>query len=592
MTSRRSLLYEGYADSYEEPHRRRPTAFNGPVLTAVNAYYYPNDPQMRESFIERILRNLGADSPHELARALASYHSYGPRDDGADLYRLSTPQVIDNFKPAKSVDGRWRVEVHREYISIALFVPFQIVVNRKAGMTSIRIRHPGVGPDWVSRPARPNIKALIDLIYNEAREVVGNEFDDIADNFHSWCEHHDIGESCKPKLFADFFGCCVPWTYFGPALPQGDCPAFPDPQAAGLTLEQAALASEQSGRFLRQLTAGAGSTLLGGWPHDCVACYMQNGHSIYVSNIGKRQSETDEQPLNYLVLYADAAAPPGPGATDEPPPTAAISACGGPRLSRFVGRIHDVGLARLAALRNMRRMREFNNALRIAEFDLQSINPAQARTRQLRLLEERIEEAARTVGESVHHRSLRASYYLGQLQRIADDLSIIDIVGFQDYRQFVRRNLYQSIENIVAVGRRYQSVLEQLSTKHNAANSINLLHIQRIADIAASVIIIYYMLSIPSKIGEYIGDVGGDDGLKRYLALITLLLAVIVYLLMALRVYRLADEINRERKGRQGRTSMMIWAARIFALPYLLRAGVKKVAETTRKALGWQPKQP
>lgn len=596
MVSRRRFLYEWYPETYEESHRRRPTYFNGPCVAGLNAYYNPAKPEDYRGFIETILDFLDFDDPRVQAGLIEAHFTDLIAADEENFYKISAPLVYDDFDKAAPFGGRWRLEIHREYICITFFVPIDLRISRPNEVLCIDVD--GIEKAQMLLGSHDYGERVFKFLYDDMQRRIGKEMNKLGDDLKTWCGREQVEESVEPRLFADFLGAIVPWSCFAPCVPKADYPKFPNVEARGVRPADIDHFGSSAGRFLHGLwDKGLSAWLLGSDKDDCVACFMQEGHSIYVSNVGKRSGVDDQSPLKYLIMYSDQ-------------PVSALAYREGEvspleirtnhddlksswRLCRFIGRLHDLGVVRLAALKNLRRMKRFNHFLRDVEYRVQEIDPTLDRNRSLSAIDREIHDRAAAVGESVYHRSLRANYYLMQMRNIVEDIGIIGIPGFQDYRQFIRRYLYQSVESIAGVGIRYRRVVEQMGTKHGISNAASLLNIQRIADATASIIVLYYIIAIPLRLSEYYRRLQGVEEPPVAFYWIGLALVVLAYLALSKRVYRTAKEVGRDSRGIP---SLAIVLAYAFALPhlivdYLLRPAARFVRRLRRGEFRQQPEQ-
>jgi hypothetical protein len=179
----------------------------------------------------------------------------------------------------------------------------------------------------------------------------------------------------------------------------------------------------------------------------------------------------DRSALHYMVLYQD-----HPDWHGVHGPTSRRSSDGelgiSGRLSRLTGRLHDIGVARLAAMKQVDQLKNFAQYLSHVENQLQRYNPERPRQGSLEPLSfEAIQELrsqtffrAEAFDESVVNRSLRASGYFESVRTLSEDLGIIGIPRWQSYELFIRRRLFRTLHEISAVSARYQAVLKVFNT--------------------------------------------------------------------------------------------------------------------------------
>ena len=237
-----------------------------------------------------------------------------------------------------------------------------------------------------------------------------------------------------------------------------------------------------------------GFRLLGSHKPDLVACYIDRGSNIFVSTLGSRKNDQDCDPGRFLVLYDD----PATGTADCRPSGLCTDDYGAElsrRMSRTVGRLFDLGVLRLAALRNMVQMKDFGQFLRSMELQVQRVSFGGAGSRlNVRRLRTLLGKRSLALSEPVIYRSARTQYYLSNIESISVDIGTIEIPGWQTYDAFMRRRLQGSLRYISNVGKRYENLLQTLGAISQFSIANDLLNIQRTGELFAAVFILYYLL--------------------------------------------------------------------------------------------------
>jgi hypothetical protein len=338
------------------------------------------------------------------------------------------------------------------------------------------------------------------------------------------------GTALEDVVFALTYSVLAPWTVLADADPSPDVraglalaePAYPEFDAPGFRPEELPAALQSTNRFLTQHWDVLKGSLLSDQESDCVACYMQNGHCIYVSSLGS-ETANPREPVKYLLLYRDPASPPDGkrGISHAAPCNFAW------RLSRFVGRLHDIAAARLRALSQHEEISRFLVHAKDLEFQLaerrltseETVKEIETRFRMITHARTRDVPKGEGFTDEDYKRAkivpntkpliVRAGIVQAQyaiVQRLCIDLGIINLPGYQPYDQFLRRRVVGPIEWMLTAPDLYGSIAQKLNdayvrlqrqdtverTRKIAAQSDAIVKFQRAADWLGKLLFVYY----------------------------------------------------------------------------------------------------
>lgn len=544
------FMGESYARSRREAHRRRATLLSPPTVSLCACIERPGDWQRTfERFLRALIGQIqppveAGGSPEAVARAAAFVRNAVRHYDVSgviDAPNTSTDLTFE-IEDNQFRDGLWRIEVLRDYVAVTLHVGVEL--DRSETDYLVRIR----GGDFGTSDAQPpqdkifrsrfqrsgptNREAAVGLnkvLFNDLCVELEQRFGPIMTAVKPI--HLEVGGTdLKDVVFALTYSVLAPWTVLADADPEPDGragvplaePAFPEFDAPGFRPEELTAAVQNTNRFLTQHWEVLKGSLLSEQESDCVACYMQNGHCVYVSSLG---SETDNpsEPVKYLLLYRDPVSPPWAkrGVSH------AASCNFAWRLSRFVGRLHDIAAARLRALSQHEEISRFlvhakDLEFRLAERTLSSEQAVKeienrfrmithARTRDVPSGEGYTDADYRRAGIVPNTKPLivRAGIVQTQyavVQRLCTDLGIINLPGYQPYDQFLRRRVVGPIEWMLTAPELYASIARKLNdayvrlqrqdtverTRKIAAQSDAIVSFQRVADLLGRLLFIYY----------------------------------------------------------------------------------------------------
>lgn len=544
------FMGDSYARSRREAHRRRATLLSPPTVSLCVCIERPgNWRQTFERFLKAVVGQIqksveaGGD-PDAVQRAatfvrnvVRHYDVMGATDAPSTSTELTFEIPDDRF-----TDGIWRVEVLRDYVALTLHVGIEL--DRSEEDYLVRIRGCGAGPGSTDserdrifrsrflRSGRTNREAAVGLnkvLFNDLCAELQGRLQPVLTAVKPI--HEEIEDAnLKDVVFALTYSVIAPWTVLADADPSPDDrpglalaePAFPAFDAPGFSPEELPAALQSTNRFLTQHWGVLKGSLLSEQESDCVACYMQNGHCLYVSSLGSETSDPND-PVKYLLLYRDPVSPPHGrrGISHAAPSNFAW------RLSRFVGRVHDIGAARLRALSQLEEISRFLVHAKDLEFSLAEKNlndPEEVRKLDRRF---RMITHARTRDVPSEHRYTDAQYrdanivpntkplivragivqtQYAVVQRLCADLGIITLPGYQPYDQFLRRRVVGSIEWMLTAPDLYASIARKLTDanvrlqRHDtveltgkiAAQSDAIVKFQNFADILGRLLFVYY----------------------------------------------------------------------------------------------------
>jgi hypothetical protein len=224
MTSISKYVYERYIDTLEEAHRRRPTRLSGPSYGRHLGIYYPRDIRLLESFFQAIFEALNIDSPETHSKNLASVYTGTMAVNEIESFSLSAAHVYETQCGAHLGNSRCRLEVHREYISISLFIPLNLQYRQINEIFHLDCKIDGCGDYQILENTKNEAYSttIFSYFYHTLQDASSRFFDDIATKLDIWHNQEDISknEKLRCKVFADLGGAIVPWEIFSPACPK------------------------------------------------------------------------------------------------------------------------------------------------------------------------------------------------------------------------------------------------------------------------------------------------------------------------------------------------------------------------------------
>lgn len=531
------FLGRSYVRANREAHRRSATRLDPPGVSLYVGLHRPR--KWNKTFVEffsALLASLNGAARgsteycatqaqiDDFVRAVSNHYDIDRADADDRSFKLTR-----DFPDHRWKRGKWRVEAHREFIGISLYVGLEITGQRTLAL-SLAAREPDLDSGRLAGEAltikcvrglsaKPGHSTISAALFGKLCEELQIRFDPILEAASSF---YDSDGGVEDKVFALLYGAVVPWTLLrdAAALKHVD-PEFPLLDAAGLKPARVNCARQKTNVFMTEVWPALEGALVTSNNSDCVACYMLGGHCLYVSSLGS-ENTAEPEPLKYLVMYQD---PILDGAARVPP--VAVGAgdvrgrCTNPpynvawRMSRFIGRLHDLGSARLMALGHQEEISRFLIMVRRIEARL-SEEKAYRNGPELRSIEDDFRAATRNLRVPITRLSSRIRHKMGLVDRLAADLGVISLPTFQPYDQFLRRRVIGTLERMCAAGDRYETILRKLNSANISNQSGEILRIQKIADMVGILVFIYYAMQFAYYLVDHAHHAGVGAPLVRF----------------------------------------------------------------------------
>lgn len=189
---------------------------------------------------------------------------------------------------------------------------------------------------------------------------------------------------------------------------------------------------------------------------EYVGCSMLDHRCLYISTLGARDDDDvriDETSnvVRFLII-----------SLEEPEKW---------QMGRLLERIHSVGVARLAALKDLDRIRIIGRTVQAMGLELDDITK-NARP-ELSEIEEFLERLnllgtdgpeEDQIKDGASYRISRSGYYANLLSTRLEDLRISRVEGWQPYDEFLRRRLFPTFRFITDVGKRIESLRARVNS--------------------------------------------------------------------------------------------------------------------------------
>ncbi|MDX2235756.1 MAG: DUF3422 family protein [Hyphomonadaceae bacterium] len=362
-----------------------------------------------------------------------------------------------------------RIEAHREYFSVTLYhrLEFELTNDK-----TLLVRSPplfaGDRPFEVSVHYGDQSTGVLDVLYDQiAVRLIRHADADFG-------LYESIADLFPNGTFANFHGVTLPAKTL---VAQGRVtPLFCEPSKH--RLDSNADFSDTI-NFLSELWPQLKRNLFPPGTDDVIACYVQQGHAIYISALGSQTSPTKLDDLRYVVVYPGARHTSKRRESDEDQVWRKPGRQLNWRISRLVYRLHEAGTLRLAALRKLRRLRRAMHELtNIEQHVARYAWPTAVGTD----FGDRVREALKMLaaigehlGEPVQYRLSRSRSYFRRSRAHAEELGVIKIPGWQSYSDFLKRRAYQTYEQIEAIGFRVDRILQIIQTQSVALQNTRML---------------------------------------------------------------------------------------------------------------------
>lgn len=303
------------------------------------------------------------------------------------------------------------------------------------------------------------------------------------------------------NVVVDYHGFVLPKDVFRQRVGRPNMDFFPEISSEGLQAAPEKRAARLSGasEFLSNLMDDEivrGRLIRDVPAANIVACFVFDGHFLFISTIGQRRDAEggDRSPGMYWLFYDSFRRK---TADQEDTPTDR-------RASRLVYMLNTIGTARVAALYNMKPMKDFSQHLRALEqnaIGLREFEGGEAIRRSQRF-RRRLRDAEREVKESIIYRASRTAYYQSILRTQMQDARIIPIPSWQGLEAFIRRHLDPSISYIAGLGQRYESLNRLASDEYILNIGGRIYKFQSIADGLIIILTLYYLPNAMENMGR------------------------------------------------------------------------------------------
>lgn len=131
------------------------------------------------------------------------------------------------------------------------------------------------------------------------------------------------------------------------------------------------------------------------------------------------------------------------------------------QLGRLADRLHELGTLRLAAVRDLQKLMQANEDLRVLRLDL-------LKERKLSEIQSDLLALEGKITGGLAYRVERSRYYVGRFQSVCQQLGLGRVEGFQQYDEFVERRLSDKFDLIDKVGVRYDDLRRALRDKERS----------------------------------------------------------------------------------------------------------------------------
>ncbi len=602
-----SYKSRNYVDAYEEAHRRTPTVITVPLLESHFSIWHPEHfDDVFPWYMTNLLTYLvGLESGAEQIVHLQRIDHWV--DQIYKYYKdTETPNVVQRLVfHFQEVDANrlWRLEVHREYSAVTIFHSLD-----DSDVNAIRDEEQTINVPR-SITSSPYVQHIVDEINNRKASFVDCLIASTHQFFLVFGEVLAAGEDASaainesvlsrrlshpqiprrrvdrerferykkntvPQIMADYFGIVLPISVFQDKSGSRDVDFFPDVESEGL----ADPSQDRSGKLLRAanfldevLSESVMKTRLirRRNPANTVACYLLDGHFLFISPLGARQDDgpNQGQPMGlgpdemdksaglFWVFYRDFRRLGRHPRNERGYPTDR-------RASRLLYMLNVIGTTRIAALHNMQALKDFSQRLRRLESEAINLRLHGGRraivdSRRFRM---KLMDAERRVNESIIYRASRTSYYQDIMQIHIEDTRAIAIPSWQKLDNYIRRRLAPSLSYLASLGTRYES-LNRLVVNEYAINiGAQIYRIQFIADSLIAVLALYYTPHALENVGRSLkflwemfvedrvkaGDVMGSAPLKAVVSVMPEMLVTIgVLFVLALYLFNIALILRR-----------------------------------------------
>ncbi len=404
-----------------------------------------------------------------------------------------------------------RIELHREYVTLTLFVPLHLEAapkgaGRPASIEGVsargaRIRH---------QKSLSGTEELLRVLYDELPRFALSADDaekgaqinlKLARLIYQFTEGWGGGESARHPdqedggIFCVFHGAVLPSESFQIS---GLKPHFADLNVVSKWKPGPEI--DETINFLNQFWYLAKPTVYKTGLHDLVANYLRNGSVIYTSNVGAQTSPSSNDYLRFLLIYK-ATIPSERGSSPQPPrdgdPENADEATRKLYLerayktdesfwiSRIVSRLLTMGTLRLMAISDIGAINSAMEYLEDIEYELsklesRTINERAQYSELKKLIRERLSEVW-SANHSLVSRVSSNKVAFQAMKRQLEDLEITRIPGWQSYDAFINRRLVTTYERISEIADRYNDIWRVIRSRMDVIEAGTTLKLTSIA---------------------------------------------------------------------------------------------------------------
>ncbi|HBK90505.1 MAG TPA: hypothetical protein DDZ68_02410 [Parvularcula sp.] len=399
-----------------------------------------------------------------------------------------------------------RVEAHREYLTLTIFIPLIITMSASytgTALTDLSER----GAVISASPHCGREGHLLEFLYNTFPKIAfassAPEAYPIAEKLQTLVESFSgdwsvAGSGVDPRrIFCVFEGAVITHRLFNFAGSDQKPirPAFHSPECIRPFEETAEMSDTII--FLDQFWRSAKTSLFKSGIHDVVANYMRNGTVLYSSNVGAQTDTTSKDPLRFCLLFDEIHNP------DEGRGTYSIDLQAAQArdqiwwLSRIVARLINMGTLRLVGLSDLPKIADAIRELEVLEAEISEIESLKAATidssdyfrrrgvnREYRRLRNIIAKQLPRLwtGDYTLRSRVSANKIAYQaMRRQLDDLEITRIPGWQSYDAFMNRRLATTFERISELSERYDNIWREIRARMDVLEAGATISLNRVA---------------------------------------------------------------------------------------------------------------
>jgi hypothetical protein len=503
----------GFRDAYDEAHRRSPTPVKAPFVSTHFGVMHPWPfENYFDTYIQAALTFLVARQSEDQRATDAMIETwvdqinlyYNDSEDTALVEKL-----VFHFDEGPEANAIWRLEVHREFCTITIFS--QLTEPEISTFTEEVKLKPA---DGRPRPPLMNDKFehLTAMKLAFARHVTDCYIQQRGRAPREEVTDGRWGNPDSLKIFVDYIGVTLPISALGRSIEESKI--FPAVESNGFSDTAEKVQSDKFKRanaLLNEILRGPDLRkrfVRHADPANMVACYVFLGHFLLISGLGSRDESVphstvgDQSPGVFWLFYEDHL---DPKVHD---PVLAADATNR-RASRLIYMLNTIGTARIAALFNMKKMKDFSQRLRGLELQALELRKTDNRERHSNDAVEKsldfrkdLAAAENRVKESILYRANRTGYYRTIMNNLIADLGIESVPSWQGLDKFIRRRLDPSISYLAKLGERYEALNTLIANEWAISMGYKVYEFQKIADFLFPVLILYYLPHATESLGK------------------------------------------------------------------------------------------